>query len=83
MDYVSRQDIFDSQTALNATAALILLDFTDVWMKHRETLESKGMTDAVQADYKKLATKYDVEYTTPRESTTFLKVVNREGLSLH
>ena len=81
MDFASRQDIFDSQASLNGTAVLMIMDFTRTWEKHEPTIKEKGLTDAVFADYKKLADKYDVEFTAPRDTSKFLKLVDREGQS--
>ncbi|RLD43820.1 MAG: hypothetical protein DRI88_10415 [Bacteroidetes bacterium] len=81
MDFISRQDIFDSQACLPAIAVGIIMDFSKTWEKHEKTIASKGMTEEVLADYKKLAVKYDVEYTAPREASSFLKLVDREGQS--
>lgn len=81
MDFVSRQDIFDSQSCLNGVAIGIIMDFTKVWVKHEKTIADNGLTDAVFNDYKTLAKKYDVEFTAPREVSKFLKLVDREGQS--
>ena len=81
MDFVSRQDIFESQSCLNATAICMIKDFDKVWTKHDDTIRTKGMTDAVYDDYKKLAEKYDVEFSKPRDTSKHLKLVDREGQS--
>lgn len=81
MDFVSRNDIFESQSCLNSTAIGIIMGFTHIWEKHEETISTKGLTDEVLADYKKLADKFDCEYTPPREASSFLKLVDREGQS--
>ena len=81
MDFINRQDIFDSQACLPSVAVGIIMDFSKVWEDHKDTIATSGLTDAVLADYKKLAVKYDVEYTPPREVSSFLKLVNREGQS--
>lgn len=80
-DFVSRQDVFDSQVALSATEICMLLDFSKVWEKHEDTIRKDGLTDKVFAEYKDMAMQYDVEYRSPRENTKFLKLVDREGQS--
>jgi ACT domain-containing protein len=80
-DFVSRQDVFDSQVALSATEICMLLDFSKVWEKHEDSIRKDGLTDKVFAEYKDMAMQYDVEYRSPRENTKFLKLVDREGQS--
>jgi hypothetical protein len=81
MDFTTRQDIFDSQSCLNGTAVLMIMDFTKLWTKYEDSIAKNGLTDKIFDEYKKLATKYDVEFTPPREVSKFLKLVDREGQS--
>lgn len=78
MDYVDRQDVFDSQMALPSVGVLMLLDFNDLWDKHRKDIELKGFTDEYFSDVKTIANKYDVEFTEPKFQTRFLKLVDGE-----
>lgn len=83
MDYVDRQDIFNSQKDLSATAICMLLDFNDVWYKHRDTLRTKGLTPEIQSEYKKIAETYDVVYSTTQDKTQFLKLVELDTPTIH
>jgi len=80
-DFVSRQDVFDSQVALSATEICMLLDFSKVWEKHEDSIRKEGLTNKVFDAYKDMAKEFDVEYTTPKTSAKFLKLVDREGQS--